>query len=145
MRIRTAMTVGSDVVRPLTLSRHMFLSPPLRTRHESHGSALPKFSITACSVLSIETNTTARKTTLTMMMITTTIPRHWTATAFWTLLYACFAVTVLTLPLCEGNLELLCDLPSSLNSALMYTRIQYPKVANCKIVDTAAKASSGPQ
>lgn len=41
IKIKTAMTSGSGVARPLTLSKHMFLFPPLMTRHESHGVALP--------------------------------------------------------------------------------------------------------
>lgn len=52
---------------------------------------------------------------------------------------------VLTLELYDGKVEVLSVVVESSKRDLIYTLMQYPNVANCKIVETAAKASKGPQ
>lgn len=52
---------------------------------------------------------------------------------------------VLTLELYDGKVEVLSEDVESSKRDLMYTLMQYPNVVNCKIVETAAKASKGPQ
>lgn len=52
---------------------------------------------------------------------------------------------VLTLELYDGKVDVFSVVNESSKRDLMYTLMQYPNVANCKIVETAAKASKGPQ
>ena len=80
----TAMTFASPVTRcaARTFSRHAFLLPSLRTKQRSHGWAESRCFTAAVTVLSIWTNTMARKTTFTMMMRTIAVPRHCRAMTF---------------------------------------------------------------
>ena len=100
-KTKAAMTVPSFATRSacLTLSKQGVLSPPLKTRQSSHGSALFKLRIADVTVLSIWTKTIDKNTTFIMIMSTMAVPRHCNPMTFFTLRYACPAVTVLTLPL----------------------------------------------
>ena len=100
-RTKAAMTVPSFATNPefFTLSKHGVLSPPLKTKQSSHGSALSRWCLAAVTVLSIWTKTIDKNTTFMIMMSTIAVPRHCNPMTFFTLRYACPAVTVLTLPL----------------------------------------------